>query len=203
MSDTLSRTGIYLPKDFFSHGQLYVTISRVEDKKNLKILTNNHQAKRNTFTDNVVFREILILIMNLDYDHDDRQSQHTAVIGLLHHQWSVLVCNATNNNDLHLPPLQAHVLARQSMHSMGTLLVCTKHAKSTDPCHREGTHGIFLFLVVPTLLIFITILVRILAFHVHQWLYVVLCRVQQLLIQETQTNNIRQAQQITVCTWRA
>ncbi len=59
------------------------------------------------------------------------------VIGPLHHQWSVLVCNATNNNDLHfsmvkifgfvyatpgMPPLQVQA-ARQSMHNTGTLLV--------------------------------------------------------------------------------
>ncbi len=39
--------------------------------------------------------EKFMSIMNLDYD---RQSQHTTV----HHRWSVLVCNATNNNGLHI-----------------------------------------------------------------------------------------------------
>ncbi len=62
------------------------------------------------------------------------------VTGPLYHQWSMLVCNATNNNDLHfsivkdldlcMPPLQVHVttwnlhvVACQSVHSTGTLLV--------------------------------------------------------------------------------
>ncbi len=39
-----------------------------------------------------------LIIMNLDYD---RQSEHAAVIEPLHHQWSVLVCNVTNNTHLH------------------------------------------------------------------------------------------------------
>ncbi len=66
---------------------------------------------------------------------------HTAVIVRpLHHQWSVLVCNATKNNDLKfsslrffdlcMPPLKVHVVARQSVHSTGTLLVrITQHAR--------------------------------------------------------------------------
>ena len=58
---TLSRIGIYLPKDFFSHGQLYVAMSRVGNRDNVKILTRNGSfpGYEATFTDNVVYREIL------------------------------------------------------------------------------------------------------------------------------------------------
>lgn len=58
---TLSRIGIYLPKDFFSHGQLYVALSRVGARNNLKILSENgnFMHKPGQYTDNVVFHEIL------------------------------------------------------------------------------------------------------------------------------------------------
>ena len=58
---TLSRIGIYLTQDFFSHGQLYVAMSRVQNKKNIKIVTFNGQFpdKEGTYTDNVVYKEIL------------------------------------------------------------------------------------------------------------------------------------------------
>lgn len=58
---TLSKVGLYLSKDFFSHGQLYVAMSRVGDKQNIKILSKNGQfpGKHGFFTDNVVYQEIL------------------------------------------------------------------------------------------------------------------------------------------------
>lgn len=58
---TLERVGIYLEKDFFSHGQLYVSMSRVGQPGNVKIFTKNGKFpnKEGTYTDNVVFHEIL------------------------------------------------------------------------------------------------------------------------------------------------
>ncbi len=57
----LQKIGIYLKKQFFSHGQLYVAMSRVGSKKNLKILTKNGRfpGRHGVFIDNVVYREIL------------------------------------------------------------------------------------------------------------------------------------------------
>ncbi|KAF8103616.1 hypothetical protein N665_0187s0017 [Sinapis alba] len=55
---SLSEVGIYLPRPVFSHGQLYVAISRVTSKKGLKILIVNDEVKPQRQTINVVFKEI-------------------------------------------------------------------------------------------------------------------------------------------------
>ncbi len=57
----LEKIGIYLNKDFFSHGQLYVALSRAKEKSNIKIVTKNghFSGKEGTYTDNIVFHEVL------------------------------------------------------------------------------------------------------------------------------------------------
>ncbi len=57
----LEKIGIYLKKDFFSHGQLYVALSRARDKRNVKILAKHghFMGKDGVYTDNVVFPEVL------------------------------------------------------------------------------------------------------------------------------------------------
>lgn len=55
---SLSEVGIYLPRPVFSHGQLYVAISRVTSKKGLKILIVDDEGKPQRQTMNVVFKEI-------------------------------------------------------------------------------------------------------------------------------------------------
>ncbi|XP_014791102.1 uncharacterized protein LOC106884304 [Octopus bimaculoides] len=57
-AQTFEQIGIYLPTQFFSHGHLYVALSRVRKKANVKIL-----AERNgnsMITDNCVYEEILV-----------------------------------------------------------------------------------------------------------------------------------------------
>ena len=57
---TLKHVGIYLQQDFFSHGQLYVALSRVQSPQNLRIY-RPHDADKNTCeTTNVVFKEVLL-----------------------------------------------------------------------------------------------------------------------------------------------
>lgn len=56
---TLKFVGLYLPEPVFSHGQLYVALSRVSSKSNLIIMTKNNETNdNNNVTKNVVYTEV-------------------------------------------------------------------------------------------------------------------------------------------------
>ena len=55
---SLKHVGIYLPQPVFSHGQLYVAISRVTSRSGLKILILDEEGQPTATTSNVVHKEI-------------------------------------------------------------------------------------------------------------------------------------------------
>ncbi|XP_072060241.1 uncharacterized protein [Arachis hypogaea] len=52
---TLSKVGIYLPRPVFTHGQLYVALSRVTSKDGLRVLLQDHGHLEDNYTMNVKF----------------------------------------------------------------------------------------------------------------------------------------------------
>jgi ATP-dependent DNA helicase PIF1 len=56
---SLNQVGIYLSEPVFTHGQLYVALSRVTSKNHLKILINNSDEIPSKCTKNIVYKDVL------------------------------------------------------------------------------------------------------------------------------------------------
>jgi len=55
---TIPYMGLYLPNPVFTHGQLYIALSRVQSKDNILVLVKDSQINENTYTKNIVYKEI-------------------------------------------------------------------------------------------------------------------------------------------------
>jgi ATP-dependent DNA helicase PIF1 len=55
---SLKNVGVYLLSPVFSHGQLYVAISRVTSRDGLKMLINDEGGQDTDVTSNVVYIEV-------------------------------------------------------------------------------------------------------------------------------------------------
>lgn len=56
---TIPKLGLYLPEPVFTHGQLYVALSRVRSHRDIKIVAEDGRiADQGYYTANIVYREI-------------------------------------------------------------------------------------------------------------------------------------------------
>ena len=56
---TLNQVGVYLREPVFTHGQLYVAISRVTSREGLSMVIEDEEGVATSSTKNIVYREIL------------------------------------------------------------------------------------------------------------------------------------------------
>jgi ATP-dependent DNA helicase PIF1 len=56
---TLHRVGVYLKEPVFTHGQLYVAVSRVNNENGLYVVIEDDGTERPSIAKNIVYSEVL------------------------------------------------------------------------------------------------------------------------------------------------
>ncbi|KAJ6935238.1 DNA helicase [Populus alba x Populus x berolinensis] len=59
---SLKIVGVFLKEQVFSHGQLYVALSRATSKNGLKIISLDHEGKPSCYAKNIVYKDIIQLL---------------------------------------------------------------------------------------------------------------------------------------------
>ncbi|KAG5251167.1 ATP-dependent DNA helicase [Salix suchowensis] len=59
---SLKFVGVFLKEQVFTHGQLYVALSRVTSKKGLKIISCDQEGKQLDYAKNIVYKDVLSLL---------------------------------------------------------------------------------------------------------------------------------------------
>nr|CAD1830002.1 unnamed protein product [Ananas comosus var. bracteatus] len=57
LCNDVRRVGLFIPQPVFSHGHLYVAVSRITSREGLRIFIDNKDDKPQGHTRNVVYRE--------------------------------------------------------------------------------------------------------------------------------------------------
>jgi hypothetical protein len=78
----MRKLGLYINKDVFSHGQLYVALSRCGNPDDITIMVKNgfEQSSGRVYTLNIVYKEIL---RKRDRDREDARDTSEATMAVV------------------------------------------------------------------------------------------------------------------------
>ncbi|KAL9335205.1 hypothetical protein Peur_072386 [Populus x canadensis] len=94
---SLKTVGVFLKEQVFTHGQLYVALSRVTSRKGLKIISCNNQGEPSHYAKNIVYKDIInflfyllffpLRIMALSIQNIKKYTFYTSLRARVCHVW--------------------------------------------------------------------------------------------------------------------